>query len=143
MTRGINKKKYLQKKFIFYIFWRRSRENVWTFEKIYELFNKFFKKIVFFSFFTGILRPLRNAARVSSPPASPLLRHCHPYVRPHFSKYPKTKQLQVRIVIATGRTVCLVKWIIDGTHIYYWPTTPNGHRWSLLLIMRSVRLSLL
>ena len=37
-----------------------------------------------------------------------------PSVLPHFSKYRETKQ---RIVIATGRTVGLSEWIIDGTHV--------------------------
>ena len=42
-----------------------------------------------------------------------------PYVRPHFSKWLKQKNLPVRIVIATVGTVGLAEWIIDDTHVLY------------------------
>ena len=40
-------------------------------------------------------------------------------VRPHFSKSSKTKQIQVKTMFTTGKTVGLAEWIIDDTCLVY------------------------
>ena len=42
-----------------------------------------------------------------------------PNIHPHFSKYRKTKQTRVKIIIATGGTEGLAKGIIDETRVLY------------------------
>ena len=47
------------------------------------------------------------------------IRTCCPYV-PAFQNLSKQNNFQVRIVIASGGTVGLAEWIIDGTHVLFY-----------------------
>ena len=56
----------------------------------------------------------------------------HTSVLPYFQNFVKRKQIHMKIMIAAGRED---RW----RQLSYWPTRPNGHRWSLVLMVVSVR----
>ena len=65
-------------------------------------------------------------------------RRVNKSVIPQFSKTSQNKTIfQVRIVIATGWTVRLAKWIIDGTHVLFplFLFPPPSHFYSQLQSM--------
>ena len=71
-------------------------------------------------FFSPCLFLIHKAGPQSRPVVITIFaRGVCPSVRPHFSKSHKKTHRQVRIVIATGRTVGLAEWIIDGTYVCF------------------------
>ena len=56
-------------------------------------------------------------------------------VLPTFQNLPKQNNFQVRIVIATGDTVGLAEWIIDGTNILLFDVVANPGLLSMNLFL--------